>query len=357
MPAELPTVPSLALVAERLPLVFPDGLEHRNYCIREMAVRAVWVMLYAGAVEGQDRWIRPSQVTDMGTAQSRRTSDAERKAWHQLTLSQKKERPVDAWYAPNSREPIRDETLRQGLTPTGAVIERPGLPVTSSLPRYALEAGFAGLFDKALSEGDFLDRAAAWRKAHLSKGALARLALLREGAAGSAAAVPVRLPSGETRNMQAGPSSIIAKAVIEEFARRFLHTPALLWLSESGNKVVSSDDQTARRIGLAIDPSKALPDIILADLGPDVLVVFVEVVASDGPINQLRKDVLTALAVEAGFDAGQLAFVTAFDDRNAPPARALMPSLAWGTFAWFRSEPDRIVVLRDGAPTHLSRLR
>jgi hypothetical protein len=293
----------------------------------------------------------------MGKAQSRRTSNAEREAWYRLTLTQNKKRPADAWYAPNSREPIRDETLRQGLIATGAVIERPELPVTSSLPRYALDAGFAALFDKFLDKDDFAAKAAAWRETHLSRGALARLALLRGGAAGSATAVPVTLPSGETRNMLAGPSSVISKAVIEEFAQRFLHTPALLWLSQSGNKVVASDAQTAKRIGMTIDPSKALPDIILADLGPDLLVVFVEVVATDGPINQLRKDALTAIGVEAGFDSDQLAFVTAFDDRNAPPARSLMPNLAWGTFAWFRSEPDKIIILRDGVPTSISKLR
>lgn len=354
---DLPEVPALSLVKERLPQIFPDGLENRNYCIREMAARSVWVMLYVGAVEGLDRWIRPSQVTDMGTAQSRRVSRSEREAWHRMTLGQKKERPVDAWYAPNSREPIRDETLRQGLISTGAVIERPGLPVTSSLPRYALEASFAALFDKALDKKTFEARADAWRGGHLSKDALARVLLVRKGVAGAVAAIPVRLPSGEMRNMQAGSSSVIAKAVIEEFAPRFLHTPGLLWLSESGNKVVASDDRTAKRLGLCIDPSKALPDIILVNLGPDVLMVFVEVVASDGPINQLRKEALTTIAVEAGFNPAQLAFVTAFDDRNAPPARALMPNLAWGSFVWFRSEPDRIVVLRDGTPTPITKLR
>lgn len=83
----------------------------------------------------------------------------------------------------------------------------------------------------------------------------------------------------------------------------------------------------------------------------------VEVVASDGPINQLRKDNLTTIAPDAGFDAGQLAFVSAFEDRDASPARGLVPNLAWGTFAWFRSEPDKIPVLRGDALTPISKLR
>lgn len=63
-----PHVPSLEVIAERLPLIFPEGTENRNYVIREMAARTLYVMFYAGAVEGADRWIRPSQVTDIRPA-------------------------------------------------------------------------------------------------------------------------------------------------------------------------------------------------------------------------------------------------------------------------------------------------
>ena len=49
--------------------------------------------------------------------------------------------------------------------------------------------------------------------------------------------------------MEAGPSSIITKAVVEVFALRFLHDPAVLWISESGNKVIQRDDQLAQSIG------------------------------------------------------------------------------------------------------------
>ena len=48
--------------------------------------------------------------------------------------------------------------------------------------------------------------------------------------------------------MAPGPSSVIAKAVIEEFARRFLVNAAVVWVSESGAKVVARDDELAFRI-------------------------------------------------------------------------------------------------------------
>jgi len=60
--------------------------------------------------------------------------------------------------------------------------------------------------------------------------------------------------------MEAGLSSIITKAVVEVFASRFLREPALLWISESGNKVVQRDDQLAQSIGLKIETDRLLPD-------------------------------------------------------------------------------------------------
>ena len=357
MAAKLPSVPRLKTVTQRLLLIFPEGIEHRNYCVREMAARTVWVMLYAAAVEGLDRWIRPSQVTDMGKAQAKRLSDEERDAWYRLSLSPRKDRPADAWYAPNSREPIRDETIRQGLIPTGAIVDRPSLPTTSSLPRYALQAEFAALFDENLDQDQVFSAAEVWRGRYLSKAALARLALRKRSAAASRHAVSVRLPNGETRNLSPGRSSVIAKALIEEFAPRFLHTAAVLWLSESGNKMIAADDSTAAKLGLRIDPARALPDVILADLGPELLVVFAEIVATNGAITELRKEALRTIAIQAGFGEAHLAYVTAFEDRSAPAYRKAVSDLAWGSFVWFASEPDRLIILRDGLPAPIASLR
>jgi hypothetical protein len=68
-------------IQERLQLIFPDGTSNREYLIREMAAKAVFVMLYAGAVEGSDRWIRPDQVGRMTDEQAARMTQTEREAW------------------------------------------------------------------------------------------------------------------------------------------------------------------------------------------------------------------------------------------------------------------------------------
>lgn len=355
----LPKVPSIELIAERLPLIFPEGTAHRNYVVRLSAVRTVFAMFYAGGIEGSGHWVRPRQITNMSDLQAALLDEESRLAWIKVSLSSKKMNPVDPWYANNSREQVRDESIREGFVPCRAVIVRPGLAPTSSKPIYALNSAFAALFDPELV-GEALSKAIEdWQKAHLSKAALARVHLVKSGAGTAKDAVLVSFPNGGTRSLSPGPSSVISKAVVEDFAPRFLKEPAVLWLSESGNKVVAQDDALAKKLGLKIDPSKTLPDIILVDLGSqetgaDMLVVFVEVVATDGPITETRKKALTAIALEAGFEVSTLAFLTAYKDRGHAPFKKGVSELAWGSYAWCMSEPEHLIELRDASPWKLS---
>lgn len=357
----LPRIPSLEAIARRLPEIFPDGTEHRGYVTRDIAVKTVYVMLYAGAIEGSDRWIRPSHVYFMTEEQAGETTDTAREEWYQQSVKPRF-RPAGThrWYADNSREPIRDETIRFGLIPLGAIVERPGVATTASTPKYALEGDFAALFDEGVTGDELNSRIEIWRKTHLSKGAVARLALVKKGAVLAKDQVPVTFPNGETRNLSPGPSSVISKEVIETFAPRFLRKPAVLWLSESRNKVVARDDELANTLGLKIDASRNLPDIILVDLdndGDGVLLVFIEVVATDGAIDSIKKKAFREVATSAGFSDDHLAYLTVFADRSAAPHKKLVDKLAWGSFVWFASEPDNIVVPREGHEKLLSQLR
>ncbi|EPO5509305.1 BsuBI/PstI family type II restriction endonuclease, partial [Pseudomonas aeruginosa] len=143
--------------------------------------------------------------------------------------------------------------------------------------------------------------------------------------------------------------SLISRAVIEVFAKQFLEKPAVLWLSESSNKVAMQDLRMASTIGLDIEAQKNLPDLILVDIGPKhPLIVFIEVVATDGAINPRRQEALFELTDKGGFKRSQVAFVTAYADRQSAGFKKTITSLAWGSFAWFMSEPDKVMVLRDG---------
>lgn len=348
MPVTPPYV-AWTLVAERLPLIFPEGTPNRGYCIREMSAKTVFVALYIGAVEGSERYLGPAHVYRMTNEQAALADQADREAYVNLLRKKNGLPPGERWYADNSREPIRDETLREGLVAIGAVLRREDLPTTSGLPRYQLKSDFAALFDPVLADENLEAAIAKFQTTHLSKLALARVSIMLSGAAGATAGVLVTFPNRETRNLAPGPSSIISKAVVEEFAPRFLGQPAVLWLSESGNKVVARDDKLALAIGLKIEADKNLPDLILVDLAtPSPLLVFVEVVATDGPITERRRDALYQLTDGAGFPREQVTFLTAYQDRESAGFRKTVSALSWGSFAWFLSEPEQIAIMRDG---------
>ena len=348
----LPPYIDRSVIRERLQIIFPEGTPQRVYCIREAAASTVFVMLYTGAIHRTGRWLGPKQVVRMTNEQAKKRSDADREWYASESLKPGFDPPGETWYRENSREQIRDETIRQGLIPNGAVVERSGLATTSSAPRYALQPEFAMLFDPALDEAAFSAAADAWRNKHLSATALARTVLMRRGAVTTGEGMLVTFPNGETRRMAPGPSSVITKAVVEKFAPRFLSKPAVLWISESGAKVIARDDELATDLKLKIVADKNLPDIILVDLGdgdPDhVLVVFIEVVATDGPITVQRQVALLGLATDAGFPASRVAFVTAYLDRAHAAFKKTVPELAWRSFAWFAAEPAHIILLHDG---------
>lgn len=348
----LPKLLSRQAIHQRLQRIFPEGTPHRGYCTRELAASTVFTALYVGALDGAGVFLGPKHVYRMTAEQAKLDSDNDRASYNTAIMKPGYEPQGQRWYRDNTREPIRDETLREGLVALGAVIERTDLPTTSSKPRYALTESFAALFDPAVDGEPLERRISEWQETALNKGSLARIALMRKGAASGGDQITVRFPNGETRRMKPGPSSDITKAVVEIFSPRFLKAPAVLFVSESGNKVVSRDDELAKSIGLAIKADKNLPDAILVDLAPKhPLLVFVEVVATDGPINERRKRALMDLAAEAGFPTEHVCFVTAFRDRDGPPFKKTVGALAWGSYAWFMSEPDGLVSLTTDIKT------
>lgn len=344
----LPPYISRENVLERLQLIFPEGTPNRVYCTRELAASTVFTALYIGAVDGRDVYLGPKHVYRMTREQAAIEDPEARKSYRNVWKPNGPTVEGRRWYADNTREPIRDETLREGLVAVGAIIAIP-MATTSGRPRYALKSDFAQLFDPAL-QGEVLEAAiASFRTQHLSASALARVAIMLAGAAGSSDGILVAFPNGETRKLAPGPSSIIAHAVVEDFAKQFLGSPAVLWLSESGNKVVARDDKLAQSIGLKIEADKNLPDIILVDLAPvDPLLVFIEVVATDGAVTERRQQAIYALTDAAGFNRSRVAFVTAYRDRESAGFRKTVSGLAWDSFAWFVSEPQHIVILREG---------
>lgn len=326
----------------RLQDIFPEGSPNRNYCTREMAASVVFTLLYIGAVDGSNRYAAPKHIYRMSDEQAALVSDADRIDYGQ-SIAKAGALPLgQAWYADNTREPIRDETIRNGFAPVGAITEIPR-PTTSPKGRYALASDFADLFSPSLTGEDFDQAVSEWRAAHLTAAELARVRLILSGADPNPESFLVTFPNGETQHLTPGNSSVIAKGIIEQFAPRFLEKPHVVWVSESGNKVVSRHDLHAHSLGLNLNVEKVLPDIILVDMAK-MVIVFVEVVSTDGPVNSKRREELLKLVTDAGHSEKNAAFVSAFLSRDAA-LKKVLPDLAWNSFVWIASEPDALITL------------
>lgn len=346
MPMFVPApLPKVALIQERLARIFPEGISDRNYLIREVAAKTIFVMLYIDAIAGNDIWLAPKHVYKMTDQQAQNQTDVARAHYCEEAIKPKFSPVGVRWYADNTRESIRDETLRDGLKVVGAVTVKTDLPTTSSKGRYTLAEHFARLF--CLTDDQFEAEVESWQNEHLSASRLAKVRIMQQRQQ-NVGDITVQLPNGQHRVLSAGPSSFIAKSVVEEFTKYFLSSPAVLWISESGKKVVVEDDVLLRDLGLEIDQKTLLPDMILADVGgTDTLLVFVEVVATDGPITEVRKAELEELTTKAGYKASQVAFVTAFEDRNAAPLKKRLSSIAVNSAVWCMAEPDTIIWIGD----------
>jgi hypothetical protein len=347
-PAPLESFPPLLpvqAITGRLAAIFPEGVPNREHIAKPNTARVIFSSLYVGAVEGTGRWFAPRHLYRMTDAQAAIEDPTVRLAFYKRVPKSSE----GSWYADNSREGARDEGVRQGLLPLNAMVKRQGVDTTSSAGRYALHPDFVALFNPTLVGEPLRAAIEAWQATYLAGAARARAAL-----AGSMddEGVVVSHPQGGSTLLPPGESPRITKAVIEEFSKRFLAKPAVVWISDSAIKRFS-DDRLAKVLQIKLDIASLLPDVILIDRASAKLkLVFVEVVASDGPVTEQRKQSILKLLADSpmGYLPQDAIFVTAYRDRAARPVPKALRQLAWGSFAWFMSEPDNLVQLHDGPP-------
>lgn len=345
----------------RLLLIFPrDAFD--AVLSSPLAGSAVAALIYIGAVADEDqtdldeiRWARPTMILWMNDRVLTHDSAADREAWYVAALTSERRVAAiadehgerhDPWYAANTRETLRDETFPNWRA-NGAVRDKPGMPTTSSKPRWTLNASFAELFNPELTDEQLVPLIEEWASKYMStSGKLRRNSLREIGRAGHS--VEVTLPTGERRQLEYGIASLILKGVAEQWATARLKQPVVLAISEPGAKVFVPDEKRLAMAGIHLNVSQLLPDALLVDIGTDPLQFWIiEAVATDGEINEERRLSLLAWAEEQGIETTQCQFLTAFASRNAAPARRRLKDLAAGTYAWFLDEPDHELAWYD----------
>lgn len=346
-------LPSLALCHERLEMLFPRSAFDTAFS-SPLAAWAVAAMIYVDAVvpasgelPADATWAKPTTVLWLSEDAFARDDRASRAAFS-VPQARNNRAVVELYanwgiehaskYADTTREPLRDETWPKWHD-EGAARMRPGVATSSPIGRWALTDAFADLFDPALQGDDLADAIERFRDTYMTPGGRAK-AHMAERRADLAHEVAVTLPDGTVRHLAPGESSVILQGVVESWAPARLHDPVVLTISEPGDKVYTADAQTIARLGLSIDPATLLPDALLVDIGANPVEFWiVEVVATDGPIDEDRKRRLLRWAAQQRIPESACRFMTAFASRNAAPARKRLKDLAVGTYAWYADEP------------------
>ncbi|MBD1873329.1 hypothetical protein H6F75_07535 [Nodosilinea sp. FACHB-131] len=150
----LPKLLPLQKLQERLLSIFTDTNANRHLVSQERAGRFIFVMLYVGAVEGENVWASIQHVTAMSDSQASLQTPLQRRSYHDSPY-QSCNLGEQAWYSPNARETIRRLLLPE-LIRINAVVVRSDLPLNSPQPRYALKREFAALFNAEATESEFV---------------------------------------------------------------------------------------------------------------------------------------------------------------------------------------------------------
>ncbi len=234
-------------------------------------------------------------------------------------------------YAPNTRETFRRQTMHQ-LVAAGIALynpDDPGRPVNSPNAVYQIEPSALELLRSVGARG-WEDRLAKFLKQ--SETLAARYAKERE-----MNKLPVKLNTGAEIRLSPGAHSELIKAIIEEFAGRFVPDGVLIYAGDTGDKWGYFDEKLLKELGVAVDGHGKMPDVVLYYPERNWL-LLVESVTSHGPVDGKRHEELEKLfgAATAG-----LVYVTAF------PSRAVMTKylgeIAWETEVWCADAPTHLI--------------
>lgn len=234
-------------------------------------------------------------------------------------------------WAPNTRETIRRRTMHQ-FVDAGLALYNPDDPkraVNSPRAVYQIELSALSLIQSFGSDQ--------WEKN------LADYLMLRETLAARYAAerehnkVPVKLVDGSTLSLSPGSHSELIKAIIEDFAARFVPGGQLIYAGDTGEKVGYFDTEALRLLGVTVDKHGKLPDVVIFYPDKDWL-LLIESVTSHGPVDGKRHGELAKL-----FSSSKpgLVYVTAFPTRRI--MAKYVSEIAWETEVWVAEAPTHLI--------------
>ncbi len=234
-------------------------------------------------------------------------------------------------YAPNTRETVRRQTMRQFVDAGIALYnpDKPDRPVNSPKAVYQIEPATLTLL-RSFGTRAWHDNLADY---------LAKLETLaaRYAKERKQNRVPVQIAPGKRITLSPGEHSELIRAIIEDFAPRFAPGSVLVYAGDTGDKWGYFDAALLSGLGVDVDSHGKMPDVVFHYTEKSWL-LLVESVTSHGPVDGKRHAELTQLF--SGAEAG-LVYVTAFPNR-AVMARYLV-DIAWETEVWVADAPSHLI--------------
>ena len=234
-------------------------------------------------------------------------------------------------YAPNTRETVRRQVLHQ-LVLAGVADYNPfelGLATNSPRAHYAIS-------ETALNAIKTFGTSA-WESA-VANFLSQRTALIEVfERRRSKRLIPVRFPDGKLVKLSPGAHNKLQRAVVEQFASRFVENPQLLYLGDTAKNNLFIDAEVLKKLGFPITEHDKLPDVVIYDERRNWL-FLVEAVTSHGPMS--KKRVLELELILAGCSAG-LIYVSAFP--NMTEFRRHTNEIAWDTEVWIAELPEHLI--------------
>jgi len=234
-------------------------------------------------------------------------------------------------YAPNTRETIRDDAVKFFVE--GGLLLRnpddPNRPTNSGKTVYQIEPTALALLRKVGTSG--------WT-ASLRQYLASRESLKHEiSRKRNLARVPVTLPDGSQVALSPGCQNPLIKAIIEHFCPVFAPGGVVLYIGDTENKFVHLETAGLAVLGVTLDSSAKIPDVIVYQTAKNWL-LLIEAVTSAGPVDGKRRKELKNLftACKAG-----LVFVTAFENRRT--MQTFVSHIAWESEVWIAEDPDHMI--------------
>jgi len=149
--------------------------------------------------------------------------------------------------------------------------------------------------------------------------------------------VPVTLADERDIYLTPGAHSRLVKALVDEFAPRFIPGGHVIYVGDTGDKWRYFDEEALRALGVTVDTHGKMPDAVIHHLDKDWL-VLIEAVTSHGPVDAKRREELATLFQKA---RPGLVYVTAFLTRG--DMAKYISDISWETEVWVREAGTHLI--------------